>query len=57
MFSCEICEIFNSTYFEEHMRTAASILIEDQEQGAPRKDPVFPPSVEQRKTITVRKSN
>ena len=24
MFSCEICEIFMSTYFEEHLRTAAS---------------------------------
>ena len=24
MFSCEVCEIFNNTYFEEHMRKAAS---------------------------------
>ena len=26
MFSCEYCEIFNNTYFEEHQRTAASKL-------------------------------
>ena len=24
VFSCEILEIFNDTYFEEHLRTAAS---------------------------------
>ena len=24
MFSCEYCEIFKNTYFEEHLRTAAS---------------------------------
>ena len=24
MFSCEICEIFNNIYFEEHLRTTAS---------------------------------
>ena len=24
VFSCEYCKIFNSTYFEEHLRTAAS---------------------------------
>ena len=24
MFSCEICEIFKNTYFEEHLRTTAS---------------------------------
>ena len=24
MFSCEICEIFKNTFFEEHLRTAAS---------------------------------
>ena len=24
MFSCEFCEIFNSTYFQEHLRKAAS---------------------------------
>ena len=24
MFSCEYCETFKSTYFEEHLRTAAS---------------------------------
>ena len=24
MFSCEYCEIFKSTYFDEHLRTAAS---------------------------------
>ena len=24
MFSCEICKIFKNTYFEEHLRTAAS---------------------------------
>ena len=24
MFSCEICEIFNNTYFLEHLQTAAS---------------------------------
>ena len=23
MFSCEYCEIFKNTYFEEHLRTAA----------------------------------
>ena len=26
MFSCEICEISKSTYFEEHLRTTASVL-------------------------------
>ena len=25
--SCEYCEIFKSTYFEEHLRTDASITI------------------------------
>ena len=25
MFSCEYCEIFKNTYFEEHLRTAASV--------------------------------
>ena len=25
MFTCEICEIFKDTYFEEHLRTTASI--------------------------------
>ena len=25
VFSCEYCEIFKNTYFEEHLRTAASI--------------------------------
>ena len=24
MFSCEICEIFKNTYFEDHLRTTAS---------------------------------
>ena len=24
VFSCEICETFKNTYFEEHLRTAAS---------------------------------
>ena len=24
LFNCEYCEIFSSTYFEEHLRTAAS---------------------------------
>ena len=24
MFSCEICEIFKNTYFDKHLRTAAS---------------------------------
>ena len=27
MLSCEYCEILNSSYFEEHLRTAASVLI------------------------------
>ena len=26
MFSCEYCEIFKSTYFEEHLQTAASAV-------------------------------
>ena len=26
MFFCEYCEIFKSTYFEEHLRTAASVI-------------------------------
>ena len=26
VFSCEICKIFKNTYFEEHLRTAASVL-------------------------------
>ena len=25
MFFCEICEIFQSTYFEKHLRTAVSV--------------------------------
>ena len=25
MFYCEICEIFKNTYFEEHVRTIASV--------------------------------
>ena len=25
VFFCEFCEIFNNTYFEEHMQTAASV--------------------------------
>ena len=25
VFSCEYCKIFNNTYFEEHLRTAASV--------------------------------
>ena len=25
VFSCEHCEIFNNNYFEEHLRTAASV--------------------------------
>ena len=27
VFSCEYCEIFKNTYFEEHLRTAASDII------------------------------
>ena len=27
VFSCEICEIFKNTYFEEHQRTTASLFI------------------------------
>ena len=27
MFSCEYCEIFNNTYFEEHLRTTASYFM------------------------------
>ena len=27
MFSCEYCEIFINTYFEEHLRTAASVRL------------------------------
>ena len=26
VFSCQYCEIFKKTYFEEHLRTAASII-------------------------------
>ena len=29
MFSCEYGEIFENTYFEEHLRTAASVYSED----------------------------
>ena len=25
VFSCEYCEIFKNTYFEEHLRTAANV--------------------------------
>ena len=25
VFSCEMCEIFKNTYFEEHLRTTASV--------------------------------
>ena len=34
MFSCEICEIFKKTYFEEHMPTDASINKRRQETRA-----------------------
>ena len=27
MFSCEYCEIFKNTYFEEHLRMTASIMM------------------------------
>ena len=27
VFSCEYCEIFMNTYFEEHLQTAASVLL------------------------------
>ena len=27
VFSCEYCEIFKNTYFEEHLRTAASVYV------------------------------
>ena len=27
MFFCEYCEIYKNTYFEEHQRTAASVLL------------------------------
>ena len=27
MFSCQYCEIFKNTYFEEHPRTAASVVL------------------------------
>ena len=27
MFFCENCEIFKNTYFEEHLRTAASVFL------------------------------
>ena len=29
MFSCEICELFKNTYFEEHLQTAASVSAPD----------------------------
>ena len=29
MFSCEICEVFKNTYFEEYLRTTASEFIGD----------------------------
>ena len=29
VFSCKYCEIFKNTYFEEHLRTAASALGKD----------------------------
>ena len=28
VFSCEYCEIFKNTYFDKHLRTAASVHIE-----------------------------
>ena len=31
MFSCEICEVLKKTYFEEHLRTTASIVLLVQE--------------------------
>ena len=34
MFSCEICEIFKNTYFEEHLPTDASISERQQETHA-----------------------
>ena len=27
VFSCEYCEIFKNTYFEEHLQTAASVFL------------------------------
>ena len=29
VFFCEICEIFNSTYFEEHLQTTASEFLKN----------------------------
>ena len=29
VFSCDYCEIFKNSYFEEHLRTAASVYSED----------------------------
>ena len=27
LFSCKCCKMFKKTYFEEHLRTAASVLL------------------------------
>ena len=28
MFSCEYCDVFKTTYFEEHLRTTASYFMQ-----------------------------
>ena len=31
-FFCEYCEIFKTTYFEEHLRTTTSIIVKQSKQ-------------------------
>ena len=35
MFSCEYWEIFKNTYFDEHLRTAALVLVNDKDSINP----------------------
>ena len=33
MFSCEVCETFKNTYFEEHLRATPFIIAVDNAEG------------------------
>ena len=43
MFSCEICKIFKSTYFEEHLRTTASEPLPLQKKTKEKKEKAMYP--------------
>ena len=41
VFSCEYCEIFKNTYFEEHLQTAASFCLKITKELRTTKASVF----------------